>query len=254
MKGLIVLMTVFILSLVLYAPIALAESTIPGLNDDGPIFYGVQRHIDVELWLYDDNYNLRDVAFVYLGYGGNTSQGRYKFILYYDVTDVDENQFDDEHVYFFTKWYYWLQHGSGGGGGGIPMSTPSFLPPIMNSWRPETGDDATEFYVTVSIENLGVSFPIRLNGWNAVRHYDEDYGNPSVWLFQESGWIIGSDYGYAQGANAVKTDPCKWYAGRLYGPRLYFYVGVEHDDELVGEQWWIPAGLLALGDIGQPGQ
>ena len=223
--------------------------------------WGVQRHVDRDdLIMCDNNLNITDKAYVYVGFGGNTSNGRYKFLIYYIVKDKDGNKYDDEHVNFKTEWYYQLllTNNSGGGGGGghaYPVSYPSFDDIEVWAYRPQNGDHAQE--VTVEIPGIGVSFPLRLNGWSATLEEGEKYGNPSALLQQRSGWIGGNNYEYATGAHIVTTDPCVWYDNSLYGPKLYFEVGIEHDnvdfENPVITGWYLKVGLLALGYIGTPG-
>ena len=223
--------------------------------------WGVVRHFDDEKYIYKNNI-IADAVYMYIGFGGNiTGNGHHKFILYYDVVDRDQDQFNDERVAFYTQWYYGLLYsGSGGGGGGHaqPMLQNSIFDPIIiHSYKPEDGDGGDPVSVTVSYSSVGVSFELfTLGGWSADLTYStDDNGNPTVTLFQETGWIDDANVGIHNGGQATDTDYSRWINHQLWGPRLFFETGVYYPTEgYLNVNWYIPIGLLAMGVIGEPGQ
>ncbi len=214
---------------------------------------GVVNSVDIVVFDFGSPPN-EDGLYVNLSYGGKTTNGYYKFVIYYEVTDVDGDSVDDEHVIFQTKWYYGRLSGGGGGGGGggIPMSLNSFQHLLMPEWRPIDGDEGRPVYATVGVQGIGVSFTLmRFFGWNVERVYSSDSNGPVVYLNQTTGWLWGSDYGYRNGANAIISDPNVNSNGIIWGIKLFFKVKIIVDDDDIPDgdggsyAWNYPAGLLA---------
>ena len=193
----------------------------------------------------------REVEVVYHGSYSGTEGTRYRFTAYYYVTDLDEDSVDDEHVEFFTKWYYGVIDGSGGGGGGIPMVLDlTFDDIVFYNWRPEDGDGGRPVSVYVGTPWGGVSFTlIRLFGWDVEQEYGTYQGFPSATLDQRTNWLWGNDYDFRNGACAVSTDHNKYTGSIRWGPYFYFKITIEY--EIDGQHreatwtWAYPVGLLA---------
>lgn len=247
--------TVFVISLILMFSIG-TQNVLGDDNEDENwhinYWVGTINSVDIVVHHFGQDPN-DDALYVNLSYGGTTSNGYYKFVLFYEVQDRDGANVDDEHVIFQTKWYYGVLcgGGGGGGGGGIPMSQNSFNELTLIDWRPVDGEMGEPINVFVGAPFFGVSFELmRLFSWSVERAESEDSVGPVVYLNQTSGWLIGSDYDYRNGANAIFSEPNVNSNGIIWGVKLYFKITIlVDDDDIPGGYggsyvWNYPVGLL----------
>lgn len=241
--------TTTILTTSLILMFLLSTQNVLGFQDN---WTGAIKSVDIVIFDFGWPPN-QDGLYINLSYGGTTTNGYYKFIVYYEVTDVDGDDVDDEHVIFQTKWYYGALSGGGGGGGGggVPMSVIKFHHLLMPEWRPTDGEEGEPIYATVGTGVFGVSFSLmRLFGWNVSRVYSSNSIGPVVYLNQTTGWLNCTDYGYRNGANEIFSDPNINSNGIIWGIKLYLKVKIIVDDNDIpggnggSYAWNYPAGLL----------